>query len=125
MERSLKTHKCVSLETDIAEDIKKRAQFHGFNFSDWLNNEYRAQFMSLDKKKAEIDAAKQKIKKLELEVLESEQRTQALRESFSRNESNFFKSVPRLIAEGKEWSALCNLFNLAFHKELEKPIREA
>ncbi len=113
----MKNQKLVSLDKDVAEDIKHRKDNFGFNFSEWVNTEYRHDFMSLNAKQKEIDIFKKKIEMLEKEVFEMSEKDQTFSENISRNEKRFLLTIYDLISEGKTWKGLLNRFNLSFHKE--------
>ena len=112
----MKDQKTVRLEKDILDDIRKKARESGFNFSEWVSNEYRNKFMSINSKKAEIESYQKKIFQLENEINDIFEREETVKSGLGRNEKRFLLSVPILIKEGKEWKALCNRFNITFSK---------
>lgn len=116
--REKKGNKNISLPVDILEDIEKREDFFGKNFSTWVAKEYRFQFMSHASIKKDIEDRKAEIAVLEEKLETINQIDDAYSKTFDRSEVRFMKDVPRRLAEGKEWRPLCNLFNFTFHKEL-------
>ena len=113
-----KTHKTITLDEDVASDIQANVARHRLNFSEWVNNMYRDQFMSKQSKEQKIKEHEAAITTLKAEIQESEQRKETYRQLFSRDEERFLRQVPSLIREGKQWPNLCTRFNLDFKSDL-------
>ena len=112
-----KTHKTININSEVYNDIKKRSNSFGFNFSDWVEKEYCNKFMNVEQKEEEISKLNQKINNLNKEIVDIKDRQETFKDSFSRNEKRLLIQIPRLIKEGKEWKALKNRFNLTFSRE--------
>lgn len=110
--------KSISLTSEIAEDIDKRTDKYGFNFSAWIRKNYAKQFLNIETKKLRIQEYQDYIKHLEKEINEISDRRQAYHEGFNRNEKRYLKSIPRLLSEGKDWKGLKNRFNLSFKRDM-------
>lgn len=115
----MKVHRMLSIEQDLLKDIQKRTKKTGFNFSEWVQNEYRNKFMNAKLKEKQIKQHQQQIETLQKEITEIQEREQAFNQGYGRNERRFLLSIPRLLSEGKDKKALCKRFNLTFHKDLD------
>lgn len=114
-----KTHRTISLTTDVEEDIKKRVNGSGFVFSDWVEDEYRKQFMDAEAKEAEITRLHERITTLQQEVLVIKDRRQAYSEIYREIELRFVAGIPLLISEKHcDWKGITARFNNSFGRQL-------
>ncbi len=113
-----KCHRTISMHIDVDQDIKKRILEYNFNFSEWVQREYRHAFMSVDHKKQEIKDLQDQITKLNQEINKIELKQEVYKLGFTEQEKRYFADVPRLLSEGKDWNPLRKRFNLAYHKNL-------
>lgn len=110
--------KTISLDNDILEDIKRNSNYYGFNFSEWVTNQYRREFMDIDQKLQRIKSLQEEAEKLQKEVDHTKIRIKTLSEALSRQEIRYLQNVPRLISEGKEIDAICRMFNITYHNDM-------
>ena len=115
----MKNQKMVSLDKDIVEDIKFQMDKYGFNFSEWVSNVYRKEFLDIDTKKRQIKDYKVAIKNLQNDINHIKNSGFDMEKSFTREEKRFLRDVPRRINDGKEWSALLRFFNEEFCRDFD------
>lgn len=104
----VKIQKMLSLDKEIFEHIQKS----NINFSEWVSREWTKQFMS-------EDLILDKIKELNKELEDMHQRKEALQVGITSSEKRFLLDIPRLIADGKDWSALKDRFNIMFNRSYD------
>lgn len=114
-----KIQKAISINEEIYDDIKKRkSSQYGFNFSDWVENRYKSEFLDIDAKKQELEEYREKIILLKEEIKRSEIIQESYKAAFSRSEIRFIKSIPSLLGRGMEMRALFKRFNITFNKDI-------
>jgi len=113
-----KIPKCVSLDEDVYNDISEKSKKYGFEFSSWVNREYRNQFMSIEAKREQIKKHQQEIKKLKEEIIRIVEFNKAIEQSLGRDEIRFFRNVPRLLKEGKKLINLFRRYNVSFNRDI-------
>lgn len=118
MKNLAKVHRDISLEHDVATDIKKRTSKYSFNFSAWVNTTYALQFMSVSNKEKEICIHKQQIAQLEEEIKIIQDRGDTIRSNMNTNEKRYLEQVPEKIRNGAEWSSVLTYFNNVFNRDL-------
>ena len=114
----VKIHKTISMEAETYEHIKKQFNNFSFDFSEWVEKQYRKCFMDIELKQKQIDEYNSKIEILKNDIKEINERKEVFSSGFTNNEKRFLTDIPRLINEGKEWKPLCNLFNNNFNRGL-------
>jgi anti-sigma factor ChrR (cupin superfamily) len=112
----VKTSKIISIDLDMFDDIKKRRDKFGFNFSEWVVNKYRSEFQSVSEKEAEIMIKEKEIKNLKNEISMINLRNDEIQNELTQSEKRFLSTVKTWISEGKEWQPLCNRFNNEYKK---------
>lgn len=125
----MKVQKMLSLDPNVAKDIKERTLECSFNFSEWAENEYKKQFLDIESINKEIDAHKKQMRMLEKSKKEITERQEAYSIGLSRHEERYIQSVPSKISQGMNELQLLNVFNRSFHRkynidEFKKIVRE-
>jgi hypothetical protein len=116
-----KGHKLISLDPDVFQDILFRHQKYGFDFSNWVNREYRNQFMEKNNITARIEKRKSQIQEDE-ELLA---RINEVRKAYefvtlSRDEKRYLQSVPKRLAEGCNKKSVWEAFNNIYHRQVSQ-----
>lgn len=101
----VKVHRTITIDKSVDANIKER----GINFSEWVEKEWANQFMN-------IDTLKEEIKTREIMIKEMQEKRKAYLAGLSRSEKRYLLDVPRLVKEGKEYTALLARFNNTFNK---------
>jgi len=114
----MKGQKIISLTEEVLKNIRNRTKHYGFNFSEWVENRYKNEFLNVNQKLQEIEEHNKKILILKEEIKQTQVLEKAFKEALSRSEIRFIKSVPRLLYEGKVLKSLCQRFNLMFKKDI-------
>ena len=113
----MKVRRNVSIDSHISEEINKRKNTYGFNFSDWIESTYKQEFLDTDRLKIKKQELLEQINKIDSKIIEIEEREKAYNSNLSRQETRFLCDTPRLLAEGKNKEALCNRFNKSFNRD--------
>lgn len=113
-----KTPKNITLDEDVAADVREKKEKYKIDFSAWVNEQWRDQFMSLKAKEQKIKQHQEAIAQLKAEMAADIARIEIYRTTFTRDEIRYLTQVPGLIKEGKEWNALKNRFCNAYKRDL-------
>lgn len=114
-----RTNRIITLDPEVASDIQRRKKSYSFNFSAWVNSEYRSQFLSTVARKERIKSLEAEIAVIKEEMALYAEKEQAWQAGFSEPEKRFLQDVPRLLAEGFDVKALKDRFNKSFHRDSE------
>ena len=114
-----KERKNISLDEDVNKDIEEKIKKFKFNFSEWVNLEWRKQFMSIESKQEEIKNCQKRVEILKNEVKIIRERNEDIRSILTGNEVRYLQSVPSLMKKGFEASAVWRRFNNTFKRDFE------
>lgn len=114
-----KKGKAIYLDEDILQQVKKMRKEYKFNFSEWINSNFREKFMSIESKEFEIRGYLRKVEKLKQEIKEVEERNHTYAEMLTTIERRFFKQIPIWIDKGCDMKSLCIRFNVTFNRNID------
>jgi hypothetical protein len=114
-----KAHKLISISEEVAKDIEFRHNKYGFNFSEWVNEEYTKQFMSEQAINERVSKLKEDITECE-EMLARRLETRRVYEivALNREEKRYLQGVPKKLAGGFNKKSILEAFNNMYHKQL-------
>lgn len=102
--------KCICIPEEVAMHIAERSK-HGFNFSEWIAEQYTNQFMSLDGINKRISQHKADIEALDHERAIVQDRINAIKTTLTKREQGLIKEARERLTKGFDLNANRNLFN--------------
>ena len=103
MEKKITT---VHIDKKVLDFAKK----YKVNLSEWLNDEFTKQHLSLE-------AKKKALKKLEKEIKQIEARTEILSKALTQRELRYICQVTPRLKEGKNITAMWRRFNVEYNRK--------
>ena len=103
----LKKKTCLLLQQDIITFCRKNK----INLSEWVNVEFTQYYLSLEKKKQQIETLQNEIKQIEA-------RADVLNKELTSREIRYIYQVTPRRKEGKKMPALLAFFNNEYHRNL-------
>ena len=113
----MKVAKTISLEKNVIETMRTQKEECGFNFSEWVENTYKEQFLNIDVLNDKKQEYRNLIKNIDTKIEDIKQRKCAYDSSLSAPEKKYLLDVPRLINEGKNIKAITKRFNVLFNRK--------
>ena len=98
----------------IKDEIKEFCETHNINFSEWANETFTAQYLTLGSKIREFNEAVKRTEELKQQIHMLKEQSRAMADKLTADQKSFILDIPRLLKEGKDPGALRFRFNERF-----------